>query len=201
MLQPQFLNDSNVVSHYKIGPTDVLKLTVFQVDDLNRTVQVSGNGTINVPLIGQVRATGRTAQDLEIDIASRLRARYLQSPQVTVYIEEYNSQKITVGGAVKKAGIFPVKGDFSLLQAIAKAEGFDVVADPSNIIVFRQAAGNRYIARFDLNQIRDGRAQDPLLQDGDVVQVDNSTVKAGLRDWAPALSALGSITSFVQLIP
>lgn len=201
MLQPQFRNDSNVVSHYKIGPTDVLKLTVFQVDELNRTVQVSGNGTINVPLIGQVRATGRTAQDIEMDIASRLRARYLQSPQVTVYIEEYNSQKITVGGAVKKAGIFPVKGDFSLLQAIAKAEGFDAVADPSNIIVFRQSAGNRYIARFDLNQIRDGRAQDPLLQDGDVVQVDNSSVKAGLRDWAPALSALGTLAGFVQLIP
>ena len=187
-------------SYYKLGATDVLKVTVFQVDELNRTVQVSGRGTITLPLIGEVRAAGRTAQEVEAEVAARLRAKYMNSPQVTVYIEEYNSQKITVGGAVKKPGIYPVKGDLSLLQAIASAEGFDAVADPSNVMIFRQDAGQKYAGRFNVDHIRSGAAQDPLLQNGDVVVVDNSGMRTMLRDWSPAFGAVSSTAAFVGVV-
>ncbi|MFV0281814.1 MAG: polysaccharide biosynthesis/export family protein [Rhodoblastus sp.] len=198
-LQPVFLNDAGADRFYKIGPMDVLKVQVFQVDELNRQVQVSGAGTITLPLIGQLKAAGRSQQGLEAEIASRLRARYLQSPQVNVYIEEYNSQKITVTGAVKKPGVYPVKAQTSLLRAIASAEGLDTVADPKNIIIFREQAGNRYVARFDIEQINAGVARDPLLQNGDVVTVEASGFKTTLRDWSPALGFLSTSATFIGL--
>ena len=187
-------------SHYKIGPTDVLKVTVFQVESLDRKVQVSGRGTITLPLIGEVRAAGRSAQEVEEEVAARLKSRYLTAPQVTVFIDEYNSQKITVSGAVKKAGIFPVKGDLSLLQAISAAEGLDTIADQSNVVIFREEGGKRFVAKFSLDQIRTGAARDPLLQNGDVVVVDSSSYRTALRDWAPALSGLGSTATFISVL-
>lgn len=199
-LQARFVSKSQLQPQYRIGATDVLKVVVFQVDDLNRTVQVSGNGTVTLPLIGQVRAAGRTAQEVESEVAGRLRARYLQSPQVTVTIEEYNSQKITVGGSVKKPGVISVKGDLSLLQAIASAEGLDVVADPSNVVIFRTDKDTRYVGKFDLNRIRDGKDGDPLLQNGDVVMVDSSGMRTVLRDWSPALSGLGGTAAFIGVL-
>lgn len=198
-LQPVFLNDTGAERFYKIGPMDVLKVQVFQVDELNRQVQVSGAGTITLPLIGQVKAAGRSQQDLEAEIAARLRARYLQSPQVNVYVDEYNSQKITVTGAVKKPGVYPVKAQTSLLRAIATAEGMDTVADPKNVIVFREQGGNRYVGRFDVEQINAGAARDPLLQNGDVVTVDTSGFKTTLRDWSPALGFLSTSATFIGL--
>ena len=203
-LRPQFVSAGDGRSHYKIGPTDVLNISVFQADELNRKVQVGASGAVGMPLIGQVRAAGRTAQELEADIASRLKARYMQSPQVTVFIDEYNSQKVTVGGAVKKPGIFPVKGDMSLLQSIAAAEGMDTIADPSNVVIFREQGGARYVAKFDINQIRSGTAKDPLLQDRDVVMVDNSAVRTALRDFGQPISGtltgLGSTATFISVV-
>jgi len=182
-------------SQYKAGPLDVLNITVFQVSDLDRKVQVAGDGFISLPLIGQVRASGRTAQQIEDDIAARLRARYLRSPQVSVFIEEYNSQKVTVGGSVKQPGVFPLKGDMTLLEGIARAQGMDNVADPTNVVVFRTVNNRRYVAHFDVKEIREGRATDPILVDGDVVEVDTSGVKVGLRDWSPAFGALTGVSS------
>ena len=199
-MQAQYVSDIGGRPEYKIGASDVLKITVFQVDDLNRSVQVSGNGTITLPLIGQVTASGRTAQQVESDIAARLRARYLQSPQVTVFIDQYNSQKVTVGGAVKKPGVYPVKGSLTLLEAIATAEGMDNVADPSNVVVFRDQAGARYVGRFNVDQMRAGAMRDPLMQNGDVVMVDSSGAKTVLRDWSPALNALSTTATFVSVL-
>jgi polysaccharide biosynthesis/export protein len=204
-LQPQFANGtSSDASRYKLGPTDVLNVAVYQADELNRKVQVSGAGTVTLPLIGAVQAKGRTAHDLEIEIAARLKARYMQAPQVTVFIEEYNSQKVTVSGAVKRPGVFPVKGSYSLMQAIAQAEGLDNVADPTNVIVFREDGANRYVARFNIEQIKSGQGQDLLLQDRDVIVVDSSGIKTAMRDYvqpiAGSLSGLGGTASFVSIV-
>lgn len=196
-LQPVFISDTRADGFYKIGAMDVLKIQVFQVDELNRQVQVSGSGLITLPLIGQVRASGRSQQDLEAEIAARLKARFLQLPQVNVYIEEYNSQKVTVTGAVKKPGVYPVKSQTSLLRAIATAEGLDTVADPRNVIVFREQNGNRYVGRFDVERINAGVDKDPLLQNGDVVTVDTSGFKTALRDWSPALGVLSTTATFI----
>ena len=123
---------------YKIGPQDVLDISVFKVPELSRSVQVADSGTINLPLVGEVEATGRTARDIEHDLATKLGAKYLQSPQVTVYIKEYNSQRVTVDGAVKKPGVYPIRGKTTLMQSVALAEGLNDVSDSSDIVIFRR---------------------------------------------------------------
>ena len=75
--------------------------------------------------MGEVQVLGKTPQQVERDLTARLGAKYLQNPQVTVYVKEYNSQQVTVEGAVQKPGVFPIKGKTSLLQIIAMANGFD----------------------------------------------------------------------------
>jgi polysaccharide export outer membrane protein len=135
---------------YRISPLDVLDISVFQVPDLTKTVQVSSTGQISLPLIGAVQASGRTADELQQDIAAKLGAKYLQSPQVTVFIKEYTSQRYTVDGAVSKPGIYPMTGQTTLIQAVATAGGLDRVADPSGIVVFRQTQGKKTAAVFNI---------------------------------------------------
>lgn len=167
---------------YKIAPLDVIEVSVFGVKDLDRAVQVSTSGMISLPLIKQVKAGGKTSSQLEREIATKLEAGYLQSPQVSVFVKEYNSQRVTVDGAVKKPGIYPTTGKVSLLQAIALAEGLSDVADPSGILLFRNVGNKRQVARFDLKQVRSGKMNDPILQAGDIVMVDESSTRTTLRD-------------------
>lgn len=176
---------------YRISPSDVLEVSVFGVDDLTRTVQVSSNGAISLPLIKMVPAAGKTASELEHIIAVKLEASYLQSPQVSVFVKEYTSQRITVDGAVNKPGIFPTTGQLSLLQSIALAEGLNNVADPTGILVFRTVGNQRMAARFDLKKIRTGKSQDPMLIAGDIVMVDESAGRTTLRDIREAVPLTG----------
>ncbi len=77
---------------YKIGPLDVLDVTVFKVPDLSKTVQVNGAGTITYPLIGEIPAAGKTARELERDLTQRLSDKYLRSPHITVTIKKSSGQ-------------------------------------------------------------------------------------------------------------
>jgi polysaccharide export outer membrane protein len=164
---------------YKIGPQDVLEITVFKVSELSKTAQVSEAGTVGFPLVGEMMAAGRTPREVEQDLAARLGAKYLQNPQVTVYVKEFNSQRVTVEGAVKKPGVFPLQGRMSLLQAVAFAQGLESTSD-STVLVFRETNGKRSAARFDVSDIRSGSAEDPQLHAGDVVVAGTSAIKEGL---------------------
>mgnify|MGYP000845563915 CR=1 FL=1 len=161
---------------YKIGPQDVLDFSVFKAPELQRVVQVSENGTINVPLVGDIQASGRTASELEKDLSARLGKKYLQNPQVSVSVREYNSQRITLEGAVKKPGVYPLRGKTTLLQIVAMAEGFNEVGD-ATVMIFRQENGQRLAAKFDIADIRSGAASDPVLQAGDTIVAPTSVAK------------------------
>lgn len=177
-------------AEYRIGPLDKLKITVFQVEDLTLDkVQVDSSGQILLPLIGAVNAQGRTTTELSADIADKLRKDFLQSPQVSVLVEEAASQKVTVDGAVKRAGVFDMKGRTSLMQAVAMAEGADRDAKLRQVVVFRTKDGQRQAARFDMTAIRKGEAADPELLGGDVVVVPGSSVARTVRDVISALPA------------
>jgi polysaccharide biosynthesis/export protein len=167
---------------YKIGPQDVLDVSVFQVTELQRTVQVAENGTINLPLLGNVKAAGKTAQEVEQDMAKRLGAKYLQSPQVTVFVREFNSQRITMDGALAKPGVYPIRGQTTLVQMIDMAGGLNEASDETNIVVFREDGGKRTAAKFDFAAIRSGSAEDPKLQQGDVVVVNSSQFKEAFQN-------------------
>jgi polysaccharide export outer membrane protein len=179
-------------SAYKIGPLDVLEVSVFKVPELSRSVQVAEAGTVNLPLVGEIPAAGRTAQEVERDLTRQLGAKYLQKPQVTVYIKEYNSQRVTVEGAVKKPGVFPFQGRGTLLQSIAMAEGLDTTRASTDVVVFRVADGRRRAAKFDVEAIRAGHVVDPALQAGDVVVVHDSSAKIAFNNILRILPAGGA---------
>lgn len=171
---------------YKIGPQDMLDFSVFKVPELQRAVQVSELGTVNLPLIGEVQAAGRTASELERDVAGRLGKKYLQNPQVTIVVREYNSQRVTLEGAVKKPGVYPLRGKTTLLQVVAIAEGFTDTGD-ATVVIFRQDGDKKLAAKFDVGDIRSGAASDPVLQAGDTIVAPTSVTKEAFATIMKAL--------------
>ena len=153
-------------------------------------MQVSDTGTINLPLVGEVQVAGKTPQQVERDLTARLGAKYLQNPQVTVYVKEYNSQQLTVEGNVGKPGVFPIKGKTSLLQVIAMAGGMGDTSDWT-VLVLRQSNGRRQAAKFDVDAIQKGQADDPVMQSGDIVIAGTSAIKKGFGTVLKALPIAG----------
>jgi polysaccharide biosynthesis/export protein len=176
---------------YRLGALDVIEISVFEVPELAKTVQVNSGGEISLPLIGRIAAGGMTTTELEREIERRLAQDYLQSPQASVLVKEYTSQRITVEGAVNSPGVFPISGRTTLLQAIAMAKGPDRTADESGVIVFRTGEEGRTAAVFDIGPIRTGQAPDPLLAGGDVVVVDHSAARTAWRDLRESIGVLG----------
>jgi polysaccharide biosynthesis/export protein len=172
---------------YKIGPLDVLDISVFKVPDLNKEMQVAEDGTINYPLIGDVPAAGKTAHQLEQDLTKQLGAKYLRNPQVTVLVKEFNSQRVTVSGAVKTSGVYAIKGNTSLMQVIAMAGDVDMSVDSGDVVVFRTIDGQRSAAKFDIDAVKSGKAEDPQVEPGDVIVVDSSATKVALSNILKAL--------------
>ena len=163
---------------YRIGSGDLLKVEVFGVPDLNRSVRVNASGQISLPLIGLIQAGGLTAEQLAADIAARLAQNYLQNPQVTIFIEEFTSQRVTVTGAVKTPNVFPLKGKTTLLQVVSQAGGPTSVASLGSVKVLRQEPGGaRKVLEYDLAAIRAGQAPDPEISGEDVVQIETSAAK------------------------
>ncbi len=184
---------------YKIGPLDVLDVSVFKVPDLNKEMQVAEDGTVNYPLIGDIQAAGRTAHDLEHDITQKLGAKFLRNPQVTVLIKEYNSQRVTVSGSVKTSGVYGIKGNTSLMQVIAMAGDVDTSMDSGDVVVFRTINGQRSAAKFDIDAIKSGKASDPPVEPGDVVVVDTSATKVALHNVLMALPLATATAGFAAL--
>lgn len=182
---------------YRIGVGDKVSVRVFQVEELSfEELVVDTSGNINLPLIGAVQGSGRTAGEMSADIAGRLSAQYLRNPQVTVTVKEAASQKITVDGAVTKPGVYEMRGSTSLLQAVAMAEGPTRVADLTKVAVFRTIDGRRSVALFDLSAIRQGRASDPQVLGDDVIVVDTSRLNSALREVLGALPAFAAFAYF-----
>lgn len=175
---------------YLIGPLDILDVTVFKVPELSKTVQVSEFGRFGYPLVGEVQAAGRSPRDLEKELTRQLGDKFLRNPQVTVLVREYNSQRYTVEGAVKKAGVFPMQGNVTLMQAIANAQGLEPLSDET-LVIFRQIDGQASIARFALSDLRSGKIEDPMLKSGDIVMAPSSDMKEGMQTLFKAAPLIG----------
>jgi len=176
-------------NEYKIGVLDLLEIKVLQDVNLSRSVRVDARGNISMPLINVVHVAGLSAYEAEQLIAAKLEADYLQNPQVSVFIKEFTSQRVTVQGVVKKAGLYDFQGQATLLQAISMGGGLDVKADERAVKVIRQLPGNRTETFvYDLLAIRKNNAPNPILKGGDVVvveeaepiTVEGAVVKAGI---------------------
>jgi len=163
---------------YRLGPDDLVRVDVFQVEGLSRKVRVNSSGEIALPLVGNVPVAGLTAQEVEDLLKKKLGERYLQDPQVSVSVEEFISQRVVVDGAVVKPGVYPLTGRMTLLQLFALADGPADYADVHKVRVFRaDASGKKAAVFYDVAEIRNGAVKDPVLQGGDVVQVGEDTWK------------------------
>ncbi len=179
---------------YRIGPLDELLVTVFREPDLSaKDLPVDLNGSIALPLLGQVQASGKTSAELAAVIAQGLNTRYLRDAQVAVSVTKPINFSVTVDGEVKKPGVYQIPGSLTLVQAIALGEGTTEFARQDEVIVFRTIAGQRYVARFDLREIRAARAPDPVIQQADVIVVGFSRGTRLLRDVIMAMPGLAGV--------
>jgi polysaccharide biosynthesis/export protein len=164
---------------YKIGPLDVLDISVFQAPDLSKTVEVASNGTVDLPLLGETPAAGKSTLELQRELNSRLGAKYLQNPQVTVTVKQFNSSRVTISGEVKNPGVFPYKGE-TLLQYVTMAGGLTPEAN-SMVVVLRKTNGARRAAKFNVADIEAGRVNDPAMEAGDLIVADANPLKQGFN--------------------
>jgi polysaccharide biosynthesis/export protein len=126
--------DEEIRSDYRIGPDDQLDISVLEAAELDRSPRVSASGEISLALVGTVRAAGLTARELEIVIEELLRQHYIKEPHVSVQVRDIQSHPISVFGAVKKPGVFQVRGPKTVVEMLSMAEGLDVDAGETVIV-------------------------------------------------------------------
>ncbi len=157
---------------------DKLTVKVFKSEDISGDYDVDLTGHISLPLVGEVEAANMTTAELDQRLTEKLGEKYLEHPDVSVSIKQSAGRLVTIDGAVKDSGSFPIMGSMSLLQAVALAKGTTEDANARRVAIFRTVNGKRQAAAFDLVSIRRGEAPDPPVYAGDIVVVDGSSVKA-----------------------
>ncbi|MES2441094.1 MAG: polysaccharide biosynthesis/export family protein [Verrucomicrobiota bacterium] len=156
-----------------IGRMDNVEIRVFREDDLATRGQLSGDGTISMPLIGPVRLEGLTTNQAAAAITRKLADGYLVKPEVSVSIEARIRRTITVLGQAQRPGVFelPVHRKLSLVEAIGMAGGVTRIGNPKKISL--KHADNK-VQIVNLSAITTGGGTDILLRDGDVITIPES---------------------------
>ncbi|HEX7043433.1 MAG TPA: polysaccharide biosynthesis/export family protein [Burkholderiales bacterium] len=157
---------------YEIGPEDLLEISVWREQDLQREVLVRPDGWLTFPLVGNIRAAGKTTQELQAEITARLR-KYIPDPVVTVTVKKVQGLKIFVIGRVGKPGEYVVGRYVDVLQALTLAGGLTPFANADEIKILRKEGGRERIIPFDYTEVSRGRnlEQNIRLQAGDVIMV------------------------------
>lgn len=127
------------MADYRVGPKDVLDITVYREPDLSKRYRVMGAGTISFPMIGKVNVGNLTMAEIEQVLESNLAQGYLMNPQVSVMVATYESQQVLVLGAVRNPGYYPLHGTTMLLEILSRAGGLKQ-ENPhhQSIVVMRQ---------------------------------------------------------------
>ncbi len=171
---------------YRVGANDLLDIEVLNIENGKRTVRVNAAGFVTLPLIGAVAVAGLTQQQVESHVASLYGEKYLQNPQVSVFIKEFTTERITIDGAVAKPGIYPLVGQMTLLRALALAGGFGPIANRTQVKLFRHTEagrqGERQVATFDVERIRAGQDEDPAIRGDDLIVVQRDGARALIKD-------------------
>jgi polysaccharide export outer membrane protein len=158
---------------FVIGNDDVLAINVWKEPDISRSIPVRSDGKISLPLVGEVQAAGLTPLKLETDIAVRLK-NFISEPEVTVMVQQVNSQKFNILGQVARPGSYVIANSPTVLDAIALAGGFRDFAKQKSIYVLRQAGGGKDARlQFNYKDVSQGKnmSQNIKLQPGDTIIV------------------------------
>jgi polysaccharide export outer membrane protein len=135
----------------------VLAINVWKEPDISRSIPVRSDGKISLPLVGEVQAAGQTPLKLEVEIASRLK-NYISEPEVTVIVQQINSQKFNILGQVNRPGTYVIANSPTVLDAIALAGGFRDFAKQKSIYVLRQNAdGTQTRIPFNYKEVVKGQ--------------------------------------------
>lgn len=165
-IPPPSTNDSS------LGAGDVFDVRVFNEDTLTGTYRVAQDGTIDFPLIGQVSVVGLEPAAAARLIEESLRSRnFLRAPQVSVFVQEYYSKRVSVVGAVATPGNFPIGVGLTLVQAISLAGGFTDAADRNGTTLSRRVDGELQRYRVPVDDITAGRSADLPVGAGDIINV------------------------------
>ena len=176
---------------FQLQAFDKLRIEVFGVETLQRTVSVDGDGRFSFPLVGQLQASGKTPAELGGEIERALRsANYVRNPDVTVTILEAPGRTVAVDGQVNRAGEFPVLPNATLMRAVALAGGVNENARVEDVVLFRNIGDKHYVGLYNLGAIRRGSYPDPQIFAGDVVVVGESNQRLLLQSFLQAIPLL-----------
>jgi polysaccharide export outer membrane protein len=157
---------------FVIGNDDVLAINVWKEPDISRSIPVRSDGKISLPLVGEVQAAGLTPLKLEKDIASKLK-NFISEPEVTVMVQQVNSQKFNILGQVVRPGSYVIANSPTVLDAIALAGGFRDFAKQKSIYVLRPGGSADSRIPFNYKDVSQGKnmSQNIKLQPGDTIIV------------------------------
>ena len=195
----------------RLGPGDLIEISVFDVPELSQIkLRIPNSGQVTLPLVGSFPASGATALELQSQISNILKVKFMHDPQVSVFVHEHKSQRVSVVGAVKTGGVFPMAGDVRLADALGLAGG---ITDDAGSVVYvvrrvsaNPATGSRGgeteqgMTIVDLESLASGRQELNLpLQAGDVVEVPRAgTFYVGGEVQKPGPVALKTRTTLDQ---
>lgn len=154
---------------YRIGPEDLLQISVWKNDALSKSVPVRPDGKISLPLLNDVQAAGLTALELR-DVLTRKLAEYMPAPEVSVIVADIRSFKVSVIGEVARPGRFELKSSATVLDVLAMAGGFTQFAARSKIVILQPDGTTMKRIPFNYNKIA-GEQENFYLRNGDIVLV------------------------------
>src|SRR5580658_3837687 len=140
---------------YRLGPEDVLSVFVWKQPDLSTTVVIRPDRKISLPLLGEVEAAGKTATQLQTEIAAALR-QFVNDPRVNVMVKEVNFPAVTVLGQVRKPDRYHIRQRVTALEAIAMAGGFTEFAKRDKVTIIRNTDPEKTRIQVDLKKVVNG---------------------------------------------
>lgn len=160
-----------VNTDYRIGPEDLLDISVWRNPDLSRTVPVRPDGKVSLPLVNDIKAAGLTPTALRQELIDRL-SEFIPAPEVAVIVREVHSMKIAVVGSVKTPGRYELKSTATVLEMIALAQGFTDFAARDRIVILREENGETKRIPFNYRKVAAGDVQaNMVVQSGDIIVV------------------------------
>lgn len=154
---------------YQLGVGDIVRVEVFQEDELSDTYPISEDGTIEVPMLGKIQASGLSAEELDATITAALGAKYLKNPQVTVQITEFKSQSVQILGEIKEPGVYALTGPTTLEEILAMAGGVKAERSTREAHIKNEGDGRKEVINLDTLRVSDEDAV--YLRGGDVIYI------------------------------
>ncbi len=179
--QPAAPADNQSSLAYKVTLTDLLRVDIYQEDDLRTMSRVDAKGMVNLPLVGEVTVVGLTISDAQKAVENAYRdGRYLRNPQVTINVESYAAREISIQGQVRSPGRYPlpIETSMTVLELVTRAGGFTDTAKGTAVNITRVSLdGKKKVFTIDVDSLLKGKDRanitdnSLMLEPGDIVFV------------------------------